>query len=289
MNTCSPMKCSPRRLTEERMVANMLRVLCLAVLLCLPGVSGVRADAAGDAWLTASATTAVVRNDAQPSSRLSRPLNPAACSSGGSEFVASWQGKKFLAPCRFIHETISHLRAASKTSATQTNFPLRTDHVHLAVPAELWEEKYSRLPKDEILSAVLRESRLVAVYHANDALTLADSEGEKAEPTKRPPYDNRQVLGYYDGRVIEILPARANALADRYRSVAWFYFLPRRLDAPTAFSGNEAVTFDVSFDHDLAIDCATSGPMESGKVRIKKDEPDHAQDCGEPSQLSEGR
>ena len=267
----------------------MLRVLCLVASLCLPGIFGGGASAAGDDWLTASATIAPGRNDAQPSRRLFRPLNPGACASGSSEFVASWQGKQFLAPCRFIHETISHLRAASETGATGSIFPLRTDHVHLAVPSELWQEKYSRLPKDEILPAVLRESRLVAVYHASEALMVADSKGSGAQPNYKQPYHHRQVLGYYDGRAIEILPAQTNALAQRYRSVAWFYFLPRRPDEVAAFSLGEAVTFDISFDRDFATDCRSSDRTESGNVRVKTEATDHAQNCGEPSHVSEGK
>ena len=261
----------------------MLRVLCLTVSLCLSGIFGNRANGAGDDWLTASTTMVADRNDAQSGKRLSRPLNPAACFSGSSEFVASWQGKKFTAPCRFIYETIAQLRAVSQLGASKLTFPVRTDHVHLAVPSKLWEEKYHKLPKDEILSAVLRESRLVAVYHATDGLTLVDSKGAGADPNKRQPYDNRQVLGYYDGRVIEILPARANVLAHRYRSVAWFYFLPHRLDGLTGLSSSDAVTFDISFDHDLATACSSSDGMESGNFRIKMDEPDHTQECGELS------
>jgi hypothetical protein len=266
----------------------MIRVLCLTISLCLSGVFGDRANGDGDYLLTVSTTMVADRNDAKSGKPLSRPLNPATCFSGSSEFVASWQGKKFSAPCRFINETIAQLRAVTELGATNQIFPVRTDHVHLAVPSELWEEKYSRLPKDEILSAVLRESRLVAVYHATDGLTLTDSKVAGAHPNQRQPYDNRQVLGYYDGRVIEILPARANVLADRYRSVAWFYFLPRRLDGFTGFSGGDAVTFDISFDHDHATVCSSSARIETGKVRIETDETDHAQECSEPSRLWKG-
>ena len=270
------------------MAANMLRVLCLAVLLGLPSVFGDRANAASADWFTVSAATAADRIDGRSGKPLS-PLNPAACFNGSSEFVASWQGKKFSAPCRFVYETMAQLRAVSELGATKFMFPVRTDHVHLAVPAELWEEKYYKMAKDKILSAVLWESRLVAVYHATDALTFADSKGARAEPNDPRPYHNRQVLGHYDGRVLEVLPARANALADRYRSVAWFYFLPRRLDGLTAFSGGDAVTFDISFDHDLATVCSSSTRMESANVRIKTDETDHAQDCGETFHAWEGR
>jgi hypothetical protein len=231
---------------------------------------------------------AVESYQAPSGKRLSRPLNPAACYRGASEFVASWQGKKFLAPCRFINETIAHLRAVSELGASKRIFPLHTDHVHLAVPAELWQEKYDRFPQDQILAAVLWESRLVAVYHATDALTLVHSKGAGAEPKKSEAYNNRQVLGYYDGRGIEILPNHANALAQRYRSVAWFYFLPRGLDDLVGFSPNEAVTFDISFDHDLDTECSSPDRMESGDVRINTDETDPDQDCGEPSHLRQG-
>lgn len=240
----------------------MFRVLCLAISLCLSGVWGDPTNAAGAVGLTTSATLVGDRDDAQSSRRLSRPLNPATCFSGSTEFVASWRGKKFLAPCRFIHETIRHLRALSDMGRTQLIFPLHTDHVHLAVPAELWEEKYYGAPEDESLATLLWESRLVAVYHANDALTLADSKGPRVEANKSHAYLNRQVLGYYDGRVIEILPARVNALANRYRSVAWFYFLPRRLDELTAFSPGEAVAFDISFDHDLPSEFGSDGEQK---------------------------
>ena len=266
----------------------MFRALGLAAAISVLGVSGGRANVAEDDRLRTSATISVERNDPHSSKQLSRPSNPGACFSGSREFVVSWGGKKFLAPCRFIHETLRHLRAVTELAGSQLIFPLRTDHVHLAVPSELWEEKYYKSSQDEMLSAVLWESRLVAVYHATGTLTVADSTGAGAEPRNRPPYDNRQVLGYYDGRVIEFLPAHANALADRYRSVGWFYFLPRRLDEPTAFPAAE-FAFDISFDHHLAAECLPAGRAEIRDVRIETDETlDHAE-CGEPLHLGEWR
>jgi hypothetical protein len=243
----------------------MFRVVCLVVSLCLPGVFGNPATAAADVVLTTRPTLSADADDAQSSQRLSRRLNPAACFSGSTEFVASWRGKKFLAPCRFIHETLRHLRAVSDMGGAQLIFPLRTDHVHLAVPAELWNEKYYGVPEDESLSTLLWESRLVAVYHANDALALPDSKGAGAEANNRQPHDSRQVLGYYDGRVVEILPARANALANRYRSVAWFYFLPRRLDELATFYPGQGVVFDISFDYELPIEFASDGEQKCSR------------------------
>ena len=66
------------------------------------------------------------RNGAQAGKRLSRPLNPAACFSGSSEFVASWQGKKFSAPCRFIYETIAQLRGRAKPAQREPASDIET-------------------------------------------------------------------------------------------------------------------------------------------------------------------
>jgi hypothetical protein len=261
------------------MTTTVQRILCLAAALFLPGLSGVQATLVGDGRVETSATGIAGRKESQYGKGLARRLNYAACFAGSPEFIASWQGRRFSAPCRFIHETISHLRAVSQIS-TRLVFPLHNDHVHLAVPSDLWEEKYHAFSNDEILSAVLRESRLVAVYHANDSLVFADSE-TTTEPHRRRTSTDRQVLGYYDGRGIEVLPSHLNALAKRYRSVAWFYFQPRASDGITAFFSGEGLTFDISFDHELADECSSSR-RESRDVRIRTNESiDDARACGE--------
>jgi hypothetical protein len=245
------------------MTPSVQRVFCLAAALFLSGLSGAQATPVGDGRVEPSVTVIADRKEAQFGKGLPRPLNPAACFTGSSEFVAWWQGRRFSAPCRFIHETISHLRAAWQMS-TRRVFPLHNDHVHLAVPSELWEEKYRAFSNDETLSAVLRESRLVAVYHANDSLVFADSEAT-TEPYGRPAYTDRQVLGYYDGRGIEVLPSHVNTLAKSYRTVAWFYFRSHGSDGITSFSPEDA-TFEISFDHAFTEECPASD--WSGNVRI---------------------
>jgi hypothetical protein len=243
------------------------------VSLCLLGMPGYRAGAAEDGGFRAIAAIVSDPNDTWSGKRFANPLNSAPCSSGSSEFIASWQDKKFSAPCRFIHETVAHLRAVSALSATGFGVPLRSDHVHLAVPAALWQAKYHRFPRDEVLSAVLREPGLVAVYHATDDLA-ADSGQAEGSPRRPQSYNNRQVLGHYDGQGVEVLPNQVNALAQRYRSVAWFYFLPRSIDGRTPSFRNETIAFDISFDPDLAAPCSSSDRTDSRMVRVNNDEVD---------------
>jgi hypothetical protein len=178
--------------------------------------------------------------DARVGAQLSAPLNVIPCMNGDAEFVAFRGGESFLAPCRFVHETTAHLQQAAAMSASFRGFPFATEHVHLAIPSETWQLKYRGRSNSEIFSALLRDPDLVAVYHANEPLG----------------HVRRQVLGYYDGRGIEILPDQVNVLTGRYRSVGWFYFQPYYVD-------RVEMGFDISFDRDLADECADAGAPQT--------------------------
>jgi hypothetical protein len=200
------------------------------------------------------------RGDARLGAQLSAPLNIVPCMNGNAEFVASRDGKEFLAPCRFVHETTAHLREVAAMSTSPIGFPLATDHVHLAIPSESWERKYHALRKDDSLPAILRDPDLVAVYHASQTLDYSGTGGAGARSKPESAYHNQQVLGYYDGRGVDILPNDANVLTGRYRSVGWFYFRPHQPD------GSET-SFDISFDRVVADECtATDAPQtENGE------------------------
>jgi hypothetical protein len=186
--------------------------------------------------------------------RLRHPLKPQDCYYGLSEFIASFQGKSFVAPCRFITETTRHLKQMLENGAARHLFPLDADHAHLAVPAELWAEKYSKLPISEVLPVLLREPKLIALYHTAEHLTLADTENDRAsEPTQKW-RSKRNVLGLFDGTPVKILPPLPDGSArpkpQRYENVGNVYFLAHRL-GEIAFSANgKAVSVDVSFDDD---------------------------------------
>lgn len=96
--------------------------------------------------------------------RLRHPLNPQDCYFGKTEFTASFQGKPFLAPCRFIHRTTNHLKVMLEIGAARYVFPLDADHAHLAVPVELWREKYSRTDGAQLLPQILHDPALIALY-----------------------------------------------------------------------------------------------------------------------------
>jgi hypothetical protein len=63
--------------------------------------------------------------------RLRHPLKPHGCYYGQSEFIASFQGKEFVAPCRFITESTRQLKQMLENGAARYLFPLDADHAHL--------------------------------------------------------------------------------------------------------------------------------------------------------------
>ena len=71
-------------------------------------------------------------------------------------------------------ETTRHLKEMLAVGAAKYLFPLDADHAHLAIPMELWATKYSKLPSEQILSALLREPQLVALYHTAEHLEISD-------------------------------------------------------------------------------------------------------------------
>jgi hypothetical protein len=229
--------------------------LIVAVVLIL---SGNRAHGGGDPWnFTSSEIEVAYRYQTEFGRRLSHPLKPAGCFHGQTEFGASFQGKSFLAPCRFITETLRHLKEVLRLGATRYLFPLDTDHAHLVVPMDVWKKKYSRMPLDNVLPVLLGEPALAAVYHAAEHLTVQNLRTGDINLQAKSWKEKRNALGFYDGRALQILAPRADGLGRSdpagYREVTTFNFLAHRLGELVFSSSGQAFTIDISFDDDFAV------------------------------------
>ncbi len=184
--------------------------------------------------------------------RLRRPLKATHCLYGRAEFAASFQTKKFTAPCKFITDTIRQLRELLESGAAKYLFPLDADHAHLGIPVALWEKKYSKLANDEILPALLREPSLVALYHTAEHL---EPNGQGQVTNAKIWGANRSVLGFFDDRPNETLPPLADGSEPMaYRWFHGFTFLAQSLGELQLVANGAAIPFDMSFDDDLAAD-----------------------------------
>lgn len=114
----------------------------------------------------------------------------------------------------------------AEIGAARYLLPLDADHAHLAVPVELWREKYSRTEVAQLLPQILHDPALIALYHTAEHLSITDSTGSPIAAQIKQWKATRNVLGFYGGRPVRILPAPPDGAADErfdsYQVVAGF-------------------------------------------------------------------
>jgi hypothetical protein len=122
------------------------------------------------------------------------------------------------------------------------------------VPSETWREKYRNLSVDEILPQLLREPKLVALYHTAEHLASDERSNGRQYALIRDWRAKRNVLGYFDGTPIKILPPLPNGdgynRPENHQTVATIYFLAHRLGEITLSARGKGLSIDISFDED---------------------------------------
>ena len=209
---------------------------------------------AGDDWFfTADEVAKAYQYQRQFGARLRNPLDAQPCLEGKKNFGASYQGQGFVAPCRFVDETIRQLRELLESGAARYLFPLDVDSADLAVPVEVYVSKYQQLPREKILSALLRERKLVAIYHT---ATHLNPEPDDKESGMRAWSNKRMVIGFYDGRPNQFLSRRPAGNVDfefeGLVRIGEIRMMGHFLGGLTLVANNASVSFDLSFDDDRA-------------------------------------
>jgi hypothetical protein len=206
-----------------------------------------------DTWFfTAEEVEAAHQYQENYGERIRNPLPARDCMFGQNEITAKYSGTQFFVPCRFIMETTRHLKEMLAVGAAKYLFPLDADHAHLAIPMELWATKYSKLPSEQILSALLREPQLVALYHTAEHLEISDPKTGAVNEEAKAWKEKRNVLAFFDGRPIRILPPHPAGhgvdMPAGYNSYGGFNFLANPRGELFIFHDNKVVTFDVSLE-----------------------------------------
>jgi len=184
--------------------------------------------------------------------RMRNPLPAFGCMTGKADFAASYRGVAVLVPCQFINEVTRHLKDMLDIGAARYLFPLDADHAHLAVPADVWAAKYSKLSSAQLPVALLGESKLVALYHTAEHLeTGADERATDDDEVKRWK-KQRNVLGFFDGRPLQVLPPHPQGfgvgMPDGLVSYGGFNFLASPRGELMIVQQQRAIAFDVSLD-----------------------------------------
>jgi hypothetical protein len=184
-------------------------------------------------------------------SRVRNPLPAQGCLFGKADFTASYRQIPVRVPCQFINQVSRQVKELLDIGAARYLFPLDADHAHLAVPVAVWEKKYSKLSVSQLFAALLGEPQLVALYHTAEHLDPGVLEGNDAEGVKSW-MEKRNVLGFFDGRPLKVLPPDPNGygvgMPEGLVSYGGFNFLANHRGALMVFQGNKAVAFDVSLD-----------------------------------------
>ena len=188
--------------------------------------------------------------------RLGHPLKARDCYFGKPDFVASFRGKEFVAPCQFILQTTRHLKTILEKGAAKYLFPLDLDHAHLAIPTDVWREKYNQTNGPEILQQILREPTLVALYHTAEHLSEVDPKNSPMSAQAENWKAQRNILAFYDARPLQILPPNPDGSAhervEGHQTVVTFFFLEHPLAELTLSALGKSHSFDLSFDDDMA-------------------------------------
>lgn len=181
---------------------------------------------------------------------LRRPLRAQNCMFGAEDFAASYYGARVRLPCRFITETLRHLREILEIGAARYLFPLDLDHAHLGIPKKLWREKYSKLPGGKILPAMLEDPELVALYHSAEHLTVVDPKTKRVNPAAKEWLEKRNILAFYEGDPITILPPHPKgngvSLPERYHAYGGFDFLASRHGQLGVILKDDAILIDIA-------------------------------------------
>lgn len=226
-----------------------------AALLMLASGTDARADSEErhEGWyFTAEELGAAYLYQESYGQRLRNPVNAGGCSFHGGEFAARQGKSNFMVSCRFIEEVIRHLKEMIDSGAAKFLFPLDADHAHLGVPMAAWKNKYQHLPPDAVVPALLKDPGLVALYHTAEHLRVTDRKTGTPNPEAKAWLDKRNVLGYFDGRPITILPPHPNgqgvSMPEGYYSYSGFTFLASPRGELYLSLGTKIVPFDLALD-----------------------------------------
>ena len=240
---------------QDRRLRGLLILLAATLYLSVRETSA--SGATPDSWyFTTGDIEVAYRYQEQFGRRLHHPINPTVCHYGQQEFLATYQRKEFKVPCSFISEIKRQLRAMIEDGAARYLFPLDADHAHLAIPTEIWETKYRDRPTVDILADVLREPKLVALYHTAEHLSVIDPKTGLELSQAKDWQAKRNVLGFFDGRPNKILSPNDDGSGhdklDGFENVGNFYFLAHRLGEIVFSIQGKSVPFDLTFDEDSA-------------------------------------
>ena len=237
-------------------------VIALAVMIAI--ATGALADPPRSPWFfNAEEIDAAYQYQENYGVRIRNPLPAEACMYGRADFIATYRQATVQVRCQFIIEITRHLREMLALGAARYLFPLDADHAHLGVPTEIWAKKYRKLDASQVINGLLHEPALVALYHTAEHLDPVETKSKESEASVRAWKEKRNVLGFFDGRPVQILPPHPEGfgvgMPEGYVTYGGFNFLANHRAGLMLFNGDKVIPFDVSLDNGEEVEANVFG------------------------------
>ena len=229
------------------------KLLSCAGTAMILGATSAAAQFSRDSWyFSAAEIGAAYQYQENYGGRMRNPLPAFGCMTGNTDFAASYRGLPVRVPCQFINEVTRHLKDMLGIGAARYLFPLDADHAHLAVPADVWAAKYSKLSSAQLPVALLGEPKLVALYHTAEHLETGAGDRATDDDGVKRWKKQRNVLGFFDGRPLHVLPPHPEGfgvgMPDGLVSYGGFNFLASPRGELMIIQEQRMIAFDVSLD-----------------------------------------
>ncbi len=119
----------------------------------------------------------------------------------GNEWIGQSGGKEFIIPQSFIDQTLTHFKEMLEKNTARFLFRLDASHGHFFIHDSIFERSYASLKSYETVSLLVSDKNLGVLFHNSEHLKVEEGDKDAQEL-----YLRRNVLGWYDGRPLEILP-----------------------------------------------------------------------------------
>lgn len=172
-------------------------------------------------------------------------------------YISPYQGKTAEVPEKFIKGTLKQLEETLEKGYAKYIFRLDAFHSHLFLPEEA-HQKYKDIIGVELIEAYTKDDALGALYHNTEHLALRDKNGN-LDPEAQDLISKRSVLGWYDGRPLELTYPKEDApekikeannasIPDGYNNIGNIHFKATKNGEFSIKHNGKEIRIDISFD-----------------------------------------
>ncbi len=165
----------------------------------------------------------------------------------GEEWIGTMNGKEFVVPQEFVEKTLSLLGELLEKKLAKYIFRLDCSHGHFFVDEKHRDSFYANCDSLEEARRLAEDKKLGILFHNNEHLKKDPNDKEVMNFIEK-----RNVIGWYDGREMEILPlpqGKSIAISTPGRDFASYPKFAAHKDGVFSITvDGKEIRLDISFD-----------------------------------------